>query len=97
MDWRLKISEALSSIFRKSSSANTPVAAGWDGCEAVSGDVTGDCVVDLSDYQVLASQWLETTCSRANDWCNWADITLDDGEVNLDDFDELAGGWLSSN
>jgi CotH kinase protein/Lamin Tail Domain len=66
------------------------VAAG--GCPE--GDISGDCVVDISDMLIFAEQWLDGIgCVGHPDDC--ADIVGDDG-VNLSDFAVVAGNWLKT-
>jgi len=66
------------------------VAAG--GCPE--GDISGDCVVDISDMLIFAEQWLNNPgCVGHPDDC--ADIVGDDG-VNLSDFAVVAGNWLKT-
>ena len=70
--------------------------AGWDGCQAVKGDITGDCLVDFTDYCVLASRWLEAGCDSKNDWCAWSDCsTITDGQVDMADVSVIADNWLT--
>jgi len=71
--------------------------AGWDGCAAVQGDVTGDCRVDFHDYCVIASSWLDADCGRANNWCQWADCDSSmDGTINALDVAAITDNWLSN-
>jgi len=55
------------------------------------GDITGDCVVNLSDLAELLNWWLEQgSCLEK------ADIDRD-GKVNFRDFNSLAAAWFSDN
>ncbi len=69
--------------------------AGWDGCAAVQGDVTGDCRVDLEDFFVLAGVWLTT--SDSPNWVSYADIAPagGDGVINIEDFSAMGQAWFS--
>lgn len=70
--------------------------AGWNGCAAVQGDVTGDCKVDFGDYCVVASRWLDAGCGNSNDWCQWTDCAAPaDGQVDVTDIAALAASWLN--
>lgn len=72
--------------------------AGWDGCTAVEGDISGDCKVGFPDYCLLASWWLEDGCNKSNDWCGWADMSEDEsGDVNMEDLGVIATNWLRDN
>ncbi len=68
--------------------------AGWDGCHAVEGDVTGDCRVDMLDYAVIAKAW-----QASPGLPNW-DVLCDlapgggDGVIDLRDLGVVASGWL---
>jgi hypothetical protein len=68
--------------------------AGWDGCAAVEGDLTGDCQVDFEDYCVLALRWLDEGCDSKNDWCAWADCAGADGRVNTKDLSVITENWI---
>jgi hypothetical protein len=52
------------------------------------GDITGDCVVDYSDLDMMAEQWLDTAPPALI-----ADLNADN-KVNLKDFAKLAQDWL---
>lgn len=69
--------------------------AGWDGCPAVRGDVTGDCRVDLDDFSVLVEAWLTTTDSP--NWESYTDIAPvgGDGIVNTADFAVMSQAWYA--
>jgi len=50
------------------------------------GDVSGDCVVDFTDLEIMAAEWLES-----------GDLVADvyqDGKVDLRDYCILVGNWL---
>ncbi len=58
----------------------------------LSGDVTGDCTVDLADLAVIASQWLQSHDPFAEDPLAKVDLN-DDGDVNMKDFVVIARYW----
>ena len=60
--------------------------------ERLPGELTGDDWVDWYDLEVFTSYWLNTDC-HAPDWCAGADCEPD-GDVDFDDFAELAYNWL---
>jgi len=53
-------------------------------------DLDNDNDVDLSDFAVFAAQWRNYDCGI----CGGADLTAD-GDVMLDDLDELVANWLA--
>jgi len=55
----------------------------------LAGDWNGDCRVDLVDFAVLCTHWLQTGCGEQNNWCDEADLNHS-GDVNLDDVAEFA-------
>jgi hypothetical protein len=55
----------------------------------IPGDLNDDDYVNVIDFCLFVEQWLDTAC----DACNGADLT-GDGNVNLNDFKELADNWL---
>jgi hypothetical protein len=57
-------------------------------CMAPLMDINLDCVVDVTDLALMASQWLDGACLE------WMGADLDG--VNLTDFSLLAGDWLKS-
>jgi hypothetical protein len=67
--------------------------AGWDGCAAVEGDVTGDCVVDVSDLAAMAGAWL-TEPGQA-DWNSVCDVAPEGGNdvIDVHDFGVIVGRW----
>ncbi|MFA5240213.1 MAG: hypothetical protein WC476_10995 [Phycisphaerae bacterium] len=55
--------------------------------EGPAGDLTGDCVVDYRDLEVMTDEWLDTNyCCEAN--------IYKDNNVNFRDFAILAENWL---
>ncbi len=56
-------------------------------------DLTGDCRVDLEDFTIVATWWLDD-CNVSNIWCDEADIGQN-GTVNLSDFAVLAAQLLT--
>ncbi|MBN1806594.1 MAG: lamin tail domain-containing protein, partial [Sedimentisphaerales bacterium] len=57
------------------------------------GDLNGDCFVDLLDIQIFAEQWLGP--SDISSEPNYADLDGVDG-VNMSDFALLTSNWLTS-
>jgi len=58
----------------------------------VKGDFDGDHQVNLDDFDVLGTNWLDTACGD----CNGADLT-DDGVVGIADLLIIAENWLLGN
>ncbi|MBI9018851.1 MAG: right-handed parallel beta-helix repeat-containing protein [Phycisphaerae bacterium] len=54
------------------------------------GDCEGDCDIDLGDFAIFASHWLDTTCTSCP-----ADLT-DDNAVNAQDLEILATYWMTN-
>ncbi len=57
------------------------------------GDIDGDGDVNMCDFSLLASNWLNSGCSPENSYCSKADINLD-GVVDFNDLYVLAENWL---
>jgi hypothetical protein len=57
------------------------------------GDSDIDCDVDLADYAVLASHWLNQNCTEMEDWCDRTDIDQS-GKVDIFDLAIFAEYWL---
>lgn len=57
-----------------------------------SGDINGDCRIDLIDIAYLATAWPGGNCSESNSFCGGSDIN-GDGDVNLTDFIEIAANY----
>jgi hypothetical protein len=55
-------------------------------------DFNDDGVVDLKDFMIFASHWLEGGCSDP-EWCQHTDVNKD-GEVGLTDLTSFAQYWL---
>lgn len=55
-------------------------------------DFNNDGVVDLKDFMIFASHWLEEGCSDP-EWCQQTDVNKD-GEVGLTDLTSFAQYWL---
>ena len=55
-----------------------------------SGNIDGDCDVDMTDLALFVGQWLETNCGQ----CYGADLT-GDWNVDFADFSALAANWLA--
>jgi hypothetical protein len=70
--------------------------AGWDGCHAVVGDVTGDCEVDLADFAIMGDAWQATP--DVPNWNQFCDIAPDEGDqrINLADLEVIVQQWLRS-
>jgi hypothetical protein len=51
-----------------------------------------DNVVDMKDFMILASHWLQEDCAEP-DWCQQTDIDRD-GIVDVNDIAEFASYWL---
>lgn len=64
---------------------NTSIPNPWPG----SADINSDSVVNIGDFALLASKWLQTGC----DLCDGADLT-GDGNVDIDDLLIFADNWL---
>ena len=58
------------------------------------GDLNGDNNVDIDDFTILLSQWLETGCTEP-DFCGGADLNRN-GIVDTNDFSLFADSWLTS-
>ena len=54
-------------------------------------DCDGDCRVNITDFSILAGQWLQTACGQ----CDAADFTGDEN-VDLDDLNIMAQNWLET-
>lgn len=67
--------------------------AGWSGCPAIAGDLTGDCVVDSADLVILGEAWLSDIYD--NGWNLIADIAPDggDGRIDNQDLKLLSQNW----
>ncbi|MBN1766535.1 MAG: right-handed parallel beta-helix repeat-containing protein [Sedimentisphaerales bacterium] len=59
------------------------------------GDCSGDCVINLVDFGILAGWWLDSPCDGGNNWCDKADINTG-GDVTLDDLRIMARNWLAA-
>ena len=59
-----------------------------------SGDLTGDCFVDVNDLALFIEWWLED-CDASNNLCDWIDFDLSfSGRIDTADFAVLAKDWL---
>jgi len=54
------------------------------------GDINDDCVVDESDLEIMANEWLDTATEEVT---LVADLD-DDGDVDFGDYAVLASSWL---
>ncbi|OXU15881.1 hypothetical protein [Sedimentisphaera salicampi] len=59
----------------------------------IKGNLNFDEQIDLKDFAVFASKWLNENCSPANSWCSSSDLNQD-GTVSVQDAVFLAGFWL---
>ena len=55
--------------------------------------LTNDCSINLPEYALFASQWLDQPCLHTNSWCNHADLDHN-GVVDLLDVAILVDLWL---
>ena len=77
-----------------SGSKDVPVQAEFQAIElfdSLSADISGDNMVDISDLTILSQNWLNTSCHASN-WCQRADINMDDS-VGLLDFAFISSLW----
>ena len=58
-------------------------------------DITGDGIVNLLDFSLLANKWKDSSCV-SSDWCSGADIDHS-GAVGIDDILIMAEHWLEIN
>ncbi|MCP4608837.1 MAG: DUF3160 domain-containing protein [Planctomycetes bacterium] len=58
------------------------------------GDLNGDYNIDINDFAILLSHWLETGCAEP-DFCDGADLNRD-GIVDTNDFILFADSWPKS-
>lgn len=56
------------------------------------GNFDNDFDVDLQDLQNFTSNWLNSPCGNANNWCGGADLNRS-GEVDANDFAIFARNW----
>ncbi len=63
----------------------------YDNCPAA--DLTGDCFLDVADFEILASNWYREDCAAAG-WCEGADINKS-GNVGLEDLAAMTAQWLA--
>ncbi len=65
-----------------------------NGCDQVYlGDVNADCKVDLTDFGILASQWLDSPGTPPADIIPMGNA---DGVVDFEDLKSLVSDWLSN-
>ncbi len=64
----------------------------WSFNTTHSGDVVADGKVNITDFGMLAANWL-SSCNSANGWCNSSD-TNRSGQVNSSDMQDIAENWL---
>ncbi len=72
-----------------------------DGCielntisTCLRGDFNGDNNIDIDDFAIFLSHWLETGCTEPN-FCDGTDLNRD-GIVDTNDFTIFADNWLTS-
>lgn len=73
--------------------APEPAACGDNDHPYPSMDLNQDCLVDLADFALFASQWLRYDCVTP-DWCEGADFDMS-GDVAMEDLAELVTLWLT--
>lgn len=83
---------ASDSLYRDNTDPDGDFAVGITRCTCPAGDLDSDCTVTISDFSVLASQWLDIP----------ADISADiypqpdgDGIVNIQDLLVFVENWLA--
>jgi len=59
-------------------------------------DIHVDGIINLKDYAIFASRWLDVDCSSINGWCNGSDIDRN-SIVDSIDLIGLAENWCESN
>ncbi|MBN1766317.1 MAG: hypothetical protein JW860_13740 [Sedimentisphaerales bacterium] len=57
------------------------------------GDLNFDGRIDMKDFAVFATHWMENNCNEVNNWCGGADLNHVN-DVNIEDFAEFASCWL---
>jgi glucuronoarabinoxylan endo-1,4-beta-xylanase len=60
-------------------------------------DISGDCYVNYKDLKIITDYWLSDDCGWFNDYCDGADLKLQDGNVDLIDFSRFTSQWLLCN
>ena len=58
------------------------------------GDLDFDKDIDFEDFAMLASGWLSTDCTLANNWCDRTDMDAD-GIIGISDLNIFAENWLT--
>ena len=66
----------------------------WSFTTEPHGDLDHDCVVDLTDFALLASMWMRSDCGLSNDFCTGADLD-GQGHVSAEDLMLLLEHWLT--
>jgi len=56
--------------------------------------ICDNVIITMNDFAILASYWLDSSCSPGDQWCRGADFNQLDG-VNDDDLMTLARIWLN--
>jgi len=56
-------------------------------------DLIFDGIIDFADFAIVASRWLDESCSDLNSWCEGADLTFD-RSVGFEDIAFLSECWL---
>lgn len=59
-------------------------------------DLNGDCYVNFYDLKIITDNWLHDNCSSLNNWCGWADMTMN-GAVDFIDFNDFTPQWRQCN
>jgi Glycosyl hydrolase family 57 len=57
------------------------------------GDLNSDGTIDLMDFAVFATHWMEINCNAVNNWCGGADLNHINN-VDIEDIAKLASFWL---
>jgi hypothetical protein len=70
--------------------------AGWNGCQALTGDLNGDCRVDLNDYLIMTQSWMAEP--NSGNWDPVCDIVPEggDGIVNGNDLAMISTTWMQA-
>ncbi|MCD4831260.1 MAG: hypothetical protein K8R02_05545 [Anaerohalosphaeraceae bacterium] len=61
------------------------------------GDFNHNCSVNMDDFTMLASHWLNSECVISNLWCYGTDMELHDEVVDFKDMDTFTDNWLENN
>ncbi|GAG33833.1 unnamed protein product, partial [marine sediment metagenome] len=67
----------------------------WAFSTTLVGDYDHDCDVDMSDYALFASEWMNLDCDLTNNFCQGKDSDML-GTVDLNDFVIFLSHWLDN-